>query len=100
MMDMIKVVGLPKNGQLPFEVYGTIVWIPSEGINRFLNYINHEAMLPHDTEVTINVGAGGIDMELETGEMFCVPTTIIVEDTFVTDIGHILDVLREGWILV
>lgn len=100
MMDMIKVVGLPKNGELPFDVYGTVVWIPSDGINRFLNYINHEAMLPHDTEVTINVGTNGIDMELETGEWFSVPTSISMNDTFVTDIGHILDVLKAGWVLV
>lgn len=101
MIENIKVVGLPKNGYLPFEVYGTIVLISSDGINRFINYVNHEAILPHDTEVTINVGSEGIDMEIETGEMFQIPTAIInVTDTFVTDIGHILDILKDGWVLV
>ena len=97
---MIKVIGLPENGWLPFDVYGTRVQIPTEGIDRFLNYINHEAILPHDTKVTVTVGAEGIDMEIETGEMFQIPTAISVEDSFVTDLGHILDVLISGWIMV
>lgn len=99
-IEFIKVAGLPKNGYLPFEVYGNVVLISSDGINRFINYVNHEAMLPHDTEVTISVGSEGINVEIETGEFFQVPTTISVTDTFVTNIGHILDVLKGGWVLV